>query len=75
MGKHSKNQVLLRALEIAGSREQLAKKLGVLPGQLRTWLSGSREVPDRVFLAAVDIVLTATPHRGSPEDGGPAPTH
>jgi hypothetical protein len=75
MAKGSKNQVLLRALEIVGGRQDLAKKLGAQPAQLQRWLSGWSEVPDDVFLRAVDIVLSETPHRGAHEDGGPAPRH
>jgi transcriptional regulator with XRE-family HTH domain len=71
----SKQQLLLRALQMVGEREDLAHKLGVEPAELGRWLSGSRDLPDAVFLKAVDIVLSETPHRGSQEDGGPAARH
>jgi hypothetical protein len=70
-----RNQILLRALEIAGSSEQLARKLRAEQADLNSWLAGRAEVPDGVFLKVVDLVLAETPHRGAREDGGPVQTH
>jgi hypothetical protein len=71
----SRNQVLLRALEISGGRHQLARKLRAREAELNSWLAGDTDVPDAVFLKAVDIVFSETPHRGASEDGGPVPRH
>jgi hypothetical protein len=70
-----RNQVLLRALEITGGCQQLARKLDAGEAQLNRWIAGQAEVPEHVFLKAVDIVLAETPHRGSKEDGGPLHRH
>ena len=50
---------LAYALAIAGSEQALAEKLRVAVPQLENWLGGVDEIPDRVFLAAVDVVADA----------------
>ena len=57
MVEDTKSRILLRALEILGSREDLARTLKVRPVQLGAWLSGIATVPDEVFLNVVDLVL------------------
>jgi hypothetical protein len=72
---NSRNQVLLRALEIVGGCQQLARKLGTNQAELNSWLAAQTEVPDGAFLKAVDILLAETPHTGEGEDGGPVLRH
>ena len=48
------------ALAIAGSEQALAEKLKVSVPQLENWLTGVEHIPDRVFLAAVDVVADAS---------------
>jgi hypothetical protein len=50
-------ETLRRAAEIAGSEEALALLIRVTPSHLALWLEGVSDVPDGVFLRAVDIVL------------------
>lgn len=50
---------LVRACSVAGDEVALAKALDVPVESVITWLLGETEVPVRVFLGAVDIVLTA----------------
>ena len=51
---------LSHALAIAGSERALAEYLGVTPLQLGHWLTRVDEVPDPVFLAAVDMAIDAS---------------
>jgi hypothetical protein len=69
----TKTRILQRALEIIGSREDLARRLKARPIQLATWLGGLSPVPDDVFLKAVDIVLHEVPDADGPSlwDGDP----
>lgn len=59
MPRRTYSKILHRALEISGSRHDLARALSVRPFQLQEWLEGSVEPPQTVFLRAVDIVLAA----------------
>jgi hypothetical protein len=49
------------AASIAGSERELAVRMKVPIGLLTTWLSGIEEVPASAFLAAVDVIVAATP--------------
>jgi len=51
---------LLQALTIVGNERELATRLGVSVPQLENWLSGIEEIPDRIFLAIVDVVSLAS---------------
>ena len=55
MTVQAKRRILVRALEIAGDREQLARMLHVRRAQIDSWLNRSSELPDEYFLRAVDI--------------------
>ena len=50
-------RTLHRACLILGGAAQLASHLGVPEATLQAWLEGREEVPQMVFLAAVEIVL------------------
>lgn len=52
-------KALQRACSILGSFDALAGHLGVDATDLRSWLQGQQEPPERVFLAAVEILLLA----------------
>ena len=48
---------LMYAIAIAGGELELARHLGVALPQLRMWLDGVDAIPDRIFFAAIDVVI------------------
>lgn len=50
-------RTLRRAAEIVGGVEQLGSQLGVRREDLVYWLQGAKQVPQEIFLRAVDIVV------------------
>jgi hypothetical protein len=50
-------RLLRRAAQIAGGASALAGSLGVSEEALGLWMEGKARMPDRVFLAAADLVL------------------
>jgi hypothetical protein len=50
-------RTLHRACLVLGGVEQLAKHLEASDVDLRRWLGGEVQPPERVFLAAVEVVL------------------
>jgi DNA-binding transcriptional regulator YdaS (Cro superfamily) len=52
---------LFYAVAIAGSERQLARRLRVSVVQLDRWLSGVAEIPERIFQAALDVVIDSSP--------------
>ncbi|MGE5616096.1 MAG: hypothetical protein ACM3X5_04200 [Bacillota bacterium] len=50
-------KLLGRALEIVGSRSELAARLSAEEHAVALWQSGRATIPDRVFRALVDLVL------------------
>ena len=55
---HARAVKLLRAAsELVGGDEVLARRLGVDGALLRRLLSGQYELPERVLLGTVDIIL------------------
>jgi hypothetical protein len=51
-------RVLHRACQLLGGIHQLAVHLGVRDNILEQWLDGRRDVPEHVFLKALDIVVS-----------------
>jgi hypothetical protein len=51
------SRALGRAAEIAGGIDALAAKLDVAPILVRSWISGTLEVPIPVFLTVVDLLM------------------
>jgi hypothetical protein len=49
-------RTLVRAIEIAGSAEELAAFLASTPAEIGTWVSGASNPPMPIFLALVDVV-------------------
>ena len=50
-------RVLRRAAEVKGGYAPLAAHLNVKLDELTQWVHGFEQPPERVFLAAVDIVM------------------
>jgi len=53
-------ETLTHAVEIAGSRERLARALHVPRVRLDHWLSGNEAVPMGVFMDALDFIADGT---------------
>jgi hypothetical protein len=49
-------RTLVRAIEIAGSVEELAGFLASTPAEIATWATGASNPPMPIFLALVDVV-------------------
>jgi hypothetical protein len=49
-------RTLARAIEIAGSQENLARFLASTPAEIAKWSSGESAPPMPIFLAMVDVV-------------------
>lgn len=49
-------RTLARAIEIAGSQENLARFLACTPNEIAKWTSGESNPPMPIFLAMVDVV-------------------
>jgi DNA-binding transcriptional regulator YdaS (Cro superfamily) len=52
----AQTRTLHRALDVAGTVEQLARLLGAQPSDLASWLSGARQTPTEIYLRALDMV-------------------
>jgi hypothetical protein len=50
-------RALHRACLVLGGVAQLAKHLGVSDEELRRWMGGEEQPPERAFLGAVEVVL------------------
>ena len=50
-------RLIARAVEIAGTTDRLASRLGVDEHAVRLWLKGRATAPQHVFLAVVDFIL------------------
>lgn len=49
-------RTLARAIQVAGSLEELAAFLASSPAEMATWASGASNPPMPIFLAIVDVV-------------------
>lgn len=66
---HARAVKLLRAAsELVGGDEALARRLGIDQLLLRRLLSGQYELPERVLLGTVDIILAR--HESPPSPSG-----
>ena len=52
---------LFYALAIAGDKRKLARGLKSPVWQVESWLTGAELVPERIFQAALDMVIGSTP--------------
>jgi hypothetical protein len=58
--QQSYRRTLRYAEAIAGGVDALAMRLGVVPATVTAWSAGHEDIPDTVFLSAVDIICDAT---------------
>jgi GAF domain-containing protein len=56
-------RVLRRAADLLGGPDALARRLGARRAELAGWMSGEERIPERVFLAAVDVIMAADAER------------
>jgi hypothetical protein len=49
-------KLLGRALDIAGGEEALCARLRIDPRALRAWVDGDAALPERIFLAVIDLI-------------------
>ena len=59
-------KLLQTASEIEGGKEALARRMGVSPALLMKFMTDTYELPDRLLLIAVDIVLEDRDCKSSP---------
>jgi len=69
------SRALLRAAELLGGRDRLAKALQVPNEELDQWIKGDAKPPREVFLRVVDIILDETSAAGEPSDTPETPPH
>jgi hypothetical protein len=60
-------RTLRRALQTVGTQERLATALEVTLTDLEAYIVGKKTLPNRVFLAALDIVAYRAGPTGKPE--------
>lgn len=58
--QQSYRRTLRYAEAIAGGVDTLAARLGVSPATVTAWSAGWEDIPDTIFLSAVDIICDAT---------------
>ena len=62
------SRALLRAAELLGGCDKLARVLRVPKDELDKWVGGDAKPPREVFLRVVDIILDETAAAGEPND-------
>ena len=68
------SRALLRAAELVGGRDKLARVLRVPLSELDKWIAGEAKPPREVFLRVVDLILDETgPANGATDAQDPTP--
>ena len=67
------SRALLRAAELLGGCDKLARVLRVPKDELNKWIGGDAKPPREVFLRVVDIILDETGAAGEASDTADAP--
>ena len=65
----------MRAAELLGGRDKLARVLRVPKDELDKWIAGDAKPPREAFLRVVDIILDETGAAGEPNDAPEPPPH
>ena len=55
--QHLQPKLLQRAVEIAGSEEQLCERLRTEPHAFKLWLTGRASAPADILHAVIDLIL------------------
>lgn len=66
------SRALLKAAELLGGRDQLARILQVPGAEIDRWIADEAKPPREMFLRVVDIILDETAAGGG-DDAGPPP--
>ena len=69
------SRALLRAAELLGGCDKLARVLRVPKDELDTWIGGDAKPSREVFLRVVDIILDETGPAGDANDVPEPPPH
>jgi DNA-binding transcriptional regulator YiaG len=64
-GDNPKARTLRRAVGVVGSESALAETLGVSPESVSAWLLGEQDLPNNVYMRALDLVSQG-PHHQAP---------
>jgi hypothetical protein len=70
------SRALQKAIELAGGRAGLCRRLRIKPSELEKWLADKAAPPLEVFLKTVDFLIEETPVPGDDagaDDDTPAP--
>ena len=67
------SRALLRAAELLGGRDKLARVLQLPKDELDRWIRGDANPPREVFLRVVDIILDETGAADDPNDDAAEP--
>jgi hypothetical protein len=67
------SRALLRAAELAGGRDKLARVLRVPKAEIDKWTAGEAKPPREVFLRVVDLILDETAGAGAETPDSPPP--
>lgn len=62
------SRALLRAAELVGGRDKLARLLRVPLSEIDKWMAGDAKPPREVFLRVVDLILDETGPAGGASD-------
>ena len=69
------SRALLRAVELLGGRDKLARVLRAPKDELDKWIAGDAKPPRELFLRVVDIILDETGAAGGPNGTPDPPPH
>jgi hypothetical protein len=61
------SRAVLRAAELLGGRDKLARALRVAKAEIDKWISGEAKPPREVFLRVVDLILDETTPASGPD--------
>jgi hypothetical protein len=67
------SRAVLRAAELLGGRDKLARVLRVPKADIDKWISGEAKPPREVFLRVVDLILDETSPANGPDAQDPPP--